>query len=260
MNELRRIPGASLPLGREMAWLSSRPPGRSSAYSESKYSAGLRGADVLEHADRRDRVERRLSQLAVVLQADLDPVGDAGGLDALRERAAPARVRASRRRRARRSGARHGSPSTPAAADVEQPHAGPRARASGRSASCLASCASSRVMSGCGQKAQEYVMRRRARAGRSRCRRRSGGRSPGRRASRECSLPPSRASSGGGATGRPTTSSRLAARQRETAVRTPARRRRPPVPVGGSSRANTSPSMSTSPATKARPSPSSFGW
>jgi hypothetical protein len=36
------------------------------------------GADVLDHADRRDRVEALAGQVAVVHHADVDPVGDAG--------------------------------------------------------------------------------------------------------------------------------------------------------------------------------------
>ncbi len=40
-------------------------------------------ADVLDHADARDRVERLAGELAIVRDADLDPVGDAGLMSTL---------------------------------------------------------------------------------------------------------------------------------------------------------------------------------
>ena len=101
----------------------------------------------------------------------------------------------------------------PAAPDVEQARAGAarRARACGRSGRAW------RLRRG-----EVGVRRRRsgrtstsstarARAGRSRCRRRSGGRSRRRRAAREWRPPCRRASSGGGGSGRPSTRSRRAA-------------------------------------------------
>ena len=50
-------------------------------------------AHVLEHADGADGVERAVGDVAVVLQPDLDPVGDPGVRDPLGGRARPARPR-----------------------------------------------------------------------------------------------------------------------------------------------------------------------
>ena len=46
--------------------------------SVAKYSSSSRRADVLEHADRADRVERAVVHVAVVLHADLDAVVEPG--------------------------------------------------------------------------------------------------------------------------------------------------------------------------------------
>ena len=49
------------------------------ATAASRSTAAIAGrADVLEHADRRDRVEPLAAERPVVLQPDLHPVGDAG--------------------------------------------------------------------------------------------------------------------------------------------------------------------------------------
>ena len=55
-----------------MPWLSSRPPGCSSDASCAAYASMLTRADVLDHADRGDRVERLAGELAVVHDADVD--------------------------------------------------------------------------------------------------------------------------------------------------------------------------------------------
>ena len=66
-----------------MPWLSSRPPGLSNLASWLGVDVDLLLADVLDHADAGDRVERLAVELAVVHDADLDPVGDARALGAL---------------------------------------------------------------------------------------------------------------------------------------------------------------------------------
>ena len=60
-----------------MPWFSSRPPGPSSDGEAARVGVDVRGADVLDHPDRGDRVELLPAQLAVVHDADLDLVGDA---------------------------------------------------------------------------------------------------------------------------------------------------------------------------------------
>ena len=61
-----------------MPWLSSRPPGAQQVGEAAGVEVDPLPADVLDHADAGDRVEAGLGQLAVVGDADLDPVGDAG--------------------------------------------------------------------------------------------------------------------------------------------------------------------------------------
>ena len=70
---LRRLRSGG-PGRREIAWLSSRPSGRSSAYRCGRVAGQRVGADVLGHADARDRVVRAVVDVAVVLHADLDEV------------------------------------------------------------------------------------------------------------------------------------------------------------------------------------------
>ncbi len=60
-----------------MPWLSSCPPGRSSRWSVLRVLVDLDRADVLDHADAGDLVERLAGQLAVVHDADVDAVADA---------------------------------------------------------------------------------------------------------------------------------------------------------------------------------------
>ncbi len=88
----------------------------------------LGGADVLGHADAGDGVEGAVRDLAVVLQADLDPVGEtgvgdpaAGQGDLLRRDGDADRVHAVVLGGVQQQRA-------PAAADVQQPHAGPQAQ------------------------------------------------------------------------------------------------------------------------------------
>ena len=73
-----------------MPWFSSRPPGFSSGDQLRHVGVDVRRADVLDHADRGDRVERLAGDLAVVHDADVDLVGDA------RRRGALARQRGLR--------------------------------------------------------------------------------------------------------------------------------------------------------------------
>ena len=67
--------------GRLMAWLSSRPPGRQQVVEAPEVLAQAGPADVFEHADGADGVVGPVVDVAVVLQADLDPVGQPFGLD-----------------------------------------------------------------------------------------------------------------------------------------------------------------------------------
>ena len=62
---------------RAMPWLSSRPSGWSRPASVRQYASMLTVADVLDHADRGDRVERLAAHVAVVGDADVDAVGHA---------------------------------------------------------------------------------------------------------------------------------------------------------------------------------------
>ena len=63
---------------RAMPWLSSTPPGSSASTTCARVRVDVDRADVLDHADRGDAVEALAAELAVVLHADVDPVGDAG--------------------------------------------------------------------------------------------------------------------------------------------------------------------------------------
>ena len=58
-----------------------QPPARLQQAGEgARVDVDLGLADVLDHADAGDRVEALAGQVAVVHDADLDPVGDARGL------------------------------------------------------------------------------------------------------------------------------------------------------------------------------------
>ena len=70
--------------GRPIAWLRSRPPGAQQREQGVEVRVELAEPDVLEHPDRADRVVRPVAHVAVVLEADLDLVGEAGLGDALR--------------------------------------------------------------------------------------------------------------------------------------------------------------------------------
>ena len=69
---------ARAPAGELIPWFSSRPSGREQPVQAPEVLVELRRADVLEHADRADRVERTVVDVAVVLDADLDEVGEPG--------------------------------------------------------------------------------------------------------------------------------------------------------------------------------------
>ena len=62
-----------------MAWLSKRPPRTEEATEDREVLLHPLGADVLEHADRRDGVELLAVELPVVLEADVDQVVEPGG-------------------------------------------------------------------------------------------------------------------------------------------------------------------------------------
>src|SRR5438876_3404489 len=73
-----------------MAWLSSRPAGPQHHGELPSVSVDVRAADVLGHADRGDRIEPLTGEVAVVGDADVDPVGQSGRRRPLpRERGLP---------------------------------------------------------------------------------------------------------------------------------------------------------------------------
>ena len=166
-----------------MAWLSSRPFGAERGVEHLEVPVELLLADVLGHADRRDGVEPLTAEQAVVLQPDLDPVGDAGLGDPL----------ASERRLGLADGdaddghvvVRGGVDGhrAPAAPDVEHPPAGvvvePELAADQLVLGRLGVGEVRRRLDEAGARVRHR--RARARAGRSRCRRRSGARWPRRR-------------------------------------------------------------------------------
>ena len=61
-----------------MAWLSSRPVGASKSPEGLEVPGHACRSDVLEHPDRRDGVELLPAQVPVVLEPDLDLVGEPG--------------------------------------------------------------------------------------------------------------------------------------------------------------------------------------
>ncbi len=139
-------------------------------------------ADVLEHADRADRVEGAVDDVAVVLHPDLDPIGETG----LANRVARP-LRLSRRERHADGvhtvlAGRVHHHAAPAAPDVEQTHGRAGARACGTRARTWppapppTSCRRARTPR---TNTSSTV---RGRAGRSRSTRRSGARSRPRRA------------------------------------------------------------------------------
>jgi hypothetical protein len=62
---------------RAMPWLRSRPPAPAARRSARGVRVDVRAADVLDHADRGDLVERLAAQLAPVHDSDVDAVADA---------------------------------------------------------------------------------------------------------------------------------------------------------------------------------------
>ena len=215
----------------------------------------LRQPDVLEHADRADRVERPVVDVAVVLQPHFDAVGDTRFRDALlREFGLALRHRDAHGVHAVFAG-RVQQHATPTATDVEEPHAGLRARACGTRV---------RVWWPARPRARSPASRTprtsrsstaRARPGRNRSRRRSGARSRPRRAPGVWRRPERRASSGGSGSGRNPDAPTSESASRHCAGDS--------LSVGdrwrSSSAANTSPSRSRSPATYARPEPELTG-
>ena len=212
-----------------MPWLSSRPPGGSSAARRSRVEVDPLGADVLDHADAGDRVEALAGEVAVVHDADLDPVGDAGlarrargrraacgsesvmpttstpwrsgGVD---RRSCPSRSR--RRARARPALQRRASCRPARASPPAPPRASsPRAR---RSRSCRSST-------------------RRGRARRTPAAGRSGGGPRGRRAPCVRRVPRGRSSARGGAGGRVSPFAASAAASSRSRARAGERRRLP---------------------------------
>ena len=122
-----------------MPWLRNSPPGCSSAWTVRDVVVELAAADVLVHADAGDLVERPVAELAVVQHADLDPVGQARR-PRTRSRASAACALGERHADAAHAVVLGGvdQQRAPAAADVEQPLAGLRAAACGRSARACA--------------------------------------------------------------------------------------------------------------------------
>ena len=210
--------------------------------------------DVLEHADRADGVEGPVGHVAVVLDADLHQVVEAGLLDPLSGQLGlfDRQGDAHRRHAVVLSGVEHHR--APAAPDVEQAHARRQAQLATDEVELglLGRLEGRRPVSPRHRRSRPSTVR--APAGRSRWRRRSGARSPGGRAGGCAALPSSRISSGGGGGGRSTEGPASASSER--------------IALGSSLRsacaaasrsASRSPSRSTSPATKARTSPSSPG-
>ena len=105
------------------AVVEEQPTGRQQVVQRARVGIELVAADVLVHADAGDLVERAVGDLAVVADADLELVGEAGGLDPLARQRAWA-SRGSRRHRGRRSVGGVDQQRAPAAADVQQPLAG----------------------------------------------------------------------------------------------------------------------------------------
>jgi len=85
----RSSSGSALGSSAAIAWFSSVPPGRKQVEQPLRVHVDLCFADMLGHADARDRVEGALRQLAVVLDADLDLLAQACLSDALRALAPP---------------------------------------------------------------------------------------------------------------------------------------------------------------------------
>ena len=140
-----------------MAWLRSRPPGRSTSWQRSKYTPQLPEPDVLEHADRADGVVRAVVDVAVVLVPHLDLAREAGlGGALLGQLGLPLREGDAHRVDAVVLGGvqEHAAPS---ATDVEEAHARFEAELAGDS-SCLSTWASSRVFDGSVHTAHEYVI------------------------------------------------------------------------------------------------------
>ena len=166
---------------------------------------------VLDHADAGDRVEALAAQVAVVLHADLDAVGEAGvGHAPAGQLGLGLGQRDAGDLRAVASGGVDGE-AAPAAADVEHALALADARASGRSARASRPApppAWSRRARRCRSCRSST---RRGRARRTRSTRRSGGAPPARRGSGVWRLPRGRSSAAGGRGGRVRPQARTAA-------------------------------------------------
>ena len=123
--------------------MSSRPPGRSRPVSARRTPGSLRPPDVLGHADRADRVERAVVDVAVVLDADLDPVGEPGlGHPLAGQRGLLRRERDARRPR-RRTAARRAAPGCPSRSRRRAAACPARRPSLRQTRSSLASCAAS---------------------------------------------------------------------------------------------------------------------
>ena len=168
--------------GRLMPWLSRRPPAAQQVVQALEVLAQALAADVLEHPDRADGVERPVGDVPVVLQADLDPILQAGLLHP--QRAELGLALGDRDAHGLDAvvacGVHHQA--APATAHVEQPHPRLGARASGRSARAWHPGRRRARRRGPPRARTSRSSSGRARSGRSRWRRRSGGRWPRRRA------------------------------------------------------------------------------
>ena len=191
-----------------------QPPARDEQVVElARIDVDLVVADVLDHPDRADRVELLALQLAIVGDADLDAVGQAGVGDAPAGQLGLLDGERDSDERSRRDGARRGSPCCPSRS---------RRRAAGRPRSARAWSRSARAWSAEPPRASSRPgstprscrsSTRRGTARRRRCPRCSGRRPPSGRG-RGCAAGPSGASR---------SSAPAAARRAHTHARAPVR-------------------------------------